>query len=127
MLKLYYFAVLVVVCGLYYVARADDGVTYERYKGTIVTHDFDAGAIVLRTGAQGATVTITCDHATRFMVDEQRVTAADAAFAPGAVVGVIDQITSTPGAPRVALKVILLRYHNSPFKSSSHARTIRPK
>ena len=113
MLKLC-FAVLV-VCGLYYVARAD-GVTYERYKGTIVTHDFEVDAIVLRTGAQGATVTIIYDHATRFIVDEQRVTAADVAFAPGAVVGVVDQITGTPGAPRVALKVVSLRYHNSRFK-----------
>lgn len=120
MLKLY-FAVVLVVCGLYYVARADGGVTYERYKGTIVTHDFEVGAIVLRTGAQGATAVITYDHATQFMVDGQRVTAADAAFAPGAIVGVLDQITSTPGAPRAALKVILLRYHtihhSNKFKS----------
>lgn len=86
-------------------AEGQDAVTYERFRGTVVSRDLDNGRVVIQCNK--AVATVVCNESTQFLYGHHAVTLADNAFAPGAAVLVQDAVDFT--GPRRALKLVCLK------------------
>jgi hypothetical protein len=85
--------------------NAQDTVTYERFRGTVVSRDLDNGRVVIQCNK--AVATVVCNESTQFLYGHHAVTLSDDAFAPGAAVLVQDAVGFT--GPRRALKLVCLK------------------
>jgi hypothetical protein len=80
-------------------------ITYERFRGTVVSRDLDNGRVVIQCNK--AVATVVCNESTQFLYGRHSVTLSDDAFAPGAAVLVQDAVGFT--GPRRALKLVCLK------------------